>query len=77
MVVLGQHDDDLAAPDADLHQRDEVGPHRAEFGGGDGGAGPERVDAVPVQQLAAVHVADAGEHRLVHQQRTDRPAGLA
>ena len=38
----------------------------------DRAAGPERRDAVPEQQLGAVDVADAGEHRLVHQQRADR-----
>ena len=67
---------DYAAAHPDLHECDEVGPHVVELGRGDGGAGPVRVDAVAVQEFAAVHVADAGEHRLVHQQRADRPAGL-
>jgi hypothetical protein len=40
------------------------------------GARTVGIDAVPVQQLVAIHVADPGDHRLVHQQRTNRSAGL-
>ena len=36
--------------------------------------GPQRVDPVPEQHLGAVDVADACQHRLVHQQVTDRRA---
>ena len=36
---------------------------------------PQRVDAVPEQHLGAVDVADAGQHRLVHQQRRRRAPG--
>ena len=39
--------------------------------------GRQRVDPVPEQHLGAVDVADAGEHRLVHQQVADRRAGSA
>ena len=77
MVVLGPHDDDRPAAEADLHQLDKVGPHRVEFGLADVYARPVRIDAMPVEQLVAVHIADPGDHRLIHQQRTDRPAGLA
>ena len=41
------------------HQRDEVVPHRLPAADPQAGAGPERVDPVPVQQLGPVDVADA------------------
>src|SRR6476659_6452856 len=77
VVVLGPDHDDLSATKTDLHQLDQVGPHRVELGLIDVRARAVRVDPMPVQQLVAVHIADSCDHRLVHQQRADRPAGLA
>src|SRR3954452_25362055 len=77
VVVLGPDDDDLAASEADLHQLYKIGPHRVEFGLADIRARTVRVDVVPVPLFVAVHIYDPGDHRLIHQQCTDRPAGLS
>ena len=68
----------LPGRDAERQQVDEVGPDRVPGGALDL-AGPRRngVDAVPEEHLAAVDVADAGEHRLVHEQLGDRSCRCA
>jgi hypothetical protein len=63
--------DDPAHPHTRPHERDQVGPHPRPELGIHAAARPERRDAVPEQQLGPIDVADAGEHRLVHEQRTD------
>src|SRR5690349_20735861 len=73
VVVRGPDHDDLAATHADLHQRHQIGPHIGEFVLPELSAEAVRVDTVAEQQLTAVHVADAGDHRLIHQQRANRP----
>jgi hypothetical protein len=70
--VLGPGSDDAAQADAGPHQGDQVGPHPGPAFRVDVATGPERRDPVPEQQLGAVDVAHAGEHRLVHQQGADR-----
>src|SRR5215207_7140632 len=65
VVVLGPDDDDLSAAEADLHQLHEICPHRVEFGFVDVRARAVGVDAVPIQQFVAVHVADPRDHRLI------------
>src|SRR6478609_8614141 len=57
VVVLGPDHDDLSATETDLHQLDQVGPHRVELGLIDVRPCAVRVDPMPVQQLVAVHIA--------------------
>ena len=54
----------------------QVGPCGVELGFPDRPAGSMRVDAMAEQQLVPVDVADAGDDRLIHQQRSDWPARL-
>src|SRR4051795_10494211 len=71
---------DAAGAHAFMHQRDEVVPHRLEAASTQRVAGTQRVQPAPEQNLRAVNVSDACEHRLVHQQRADggaRPAHTA
>src|ERR1700722_2183430 len=75
--MLRPHRDDLSATQPDFHQLHEVGPRRGELRFTDRPAGPIRVDAMTEKQLGAVDVADAGDDRLVHQQRAYWPARLA
>src|ERR1700738_4500994 len=75
-VMLRPDHVDLAAAVSHPHQLHQIGPHRVEFGGVDGPARPVRVDPVPEQQLVAIDIADACDHRLVHQERTNRPLRL-
>ena len=63
---------DPAHPHRRAHQHDQVGPHRVEHVAGQLVRGEHRVDAVPEQHFGAEDVADACEHRLIHQQRGDR-----
>ena len=76
MVILGADHDDPAATHPDLHQVDQIGPGGLELLLVDIPPGSVGIDAVAEQQFAAVDVADPGQHRLIHQQGTDRPAGL-
>jgi hypothetical protein len=76
VVVLGADHDDLAAPQTDFHQVHQVDPRGSELGFTNGPPGSVRVDAVAEQQLVPVDVTDAGDDRLVHQQRADWPARL-
>ena len=67
MVILGPDHNDAAAPHPDLHQFDQIGPRRVELRLADIPAGPVRVDAVPEEQLGAIHISHACQHRLIHQ----------
>ncbi len=72
--MLGTDGVDPARVDAVVHQGDQVGPDRVPLRAGEVTPGPVRADAEPEEHLGAVHVADAGQHLLVHQQCGDRRA---
>ena len=73
-AVHGHH---LAGLDADLQELRPVLPERAHRLLRHLLAGCVRVEASAEQQLGAIDVADAADHRLVHEQQADRRRGLA
>src|SRR4051812_35364709 len=69
-LVLRPDGVDPARLDAVLHQVDEVTPDSVPAPTRDLHTRCQRVEAGTEQRLRTVDVADAGEHRLVHQQRS-------
>ena len=63
--VLGPDSVDPAGAHAVGHQRDQVVPHLPPAADPQAGAGPERVDAVPEEQLGAIERAKTGQVPLV------------
>src|SRR5690606_29919534 len=76
-LVLGIDGVDASHLHAEAHQLDEVVPDRLPLAAFQQAALHERVDTVAEEHLGPVDVADPGQDRLVHEQRSNGAPGPA
>ena len=74
--MLVAHDVHLTSSYAHFHEFDKICPHCSPLVVGNEVAGALRIDSVTEEQFGAIHIANPGQHCLIHEKRTDCGLGL-